>query len=280
VPNQIDILSASPWQMTFGERAALEGVLSQLQPRLSIEIGTAEGGSLRRVARHSGHVHSFDLVAPDPAVQELEDVTFHSGDSHTLLPQVLAELAEKGEAVDFVLVDGDHTPDGVEKDMRDLLASAAIRETVILAHDTLNEEVREGLERLDYDAEEKVIHADLDFVGGHLSESGDFKHQLWGGLGLFVVDADRALQLDSAAGGFYDLFELIRPVRDSLAANGDSPPGKAQADPVSLAEVEDLRGRAAAAQRELQAVRRSASWRVTAPLRAAKHAVNTRRSRR
>ncbi len=39
------------WQMSFGERAAFEGLLAQVKPRVAIEIGTAEGGSLKRLAR-------------------------------------------------------------------------------------------------------------------------------------------------------------------------------------------------------------------------------------
>ena len=44
--------------------ADIKPIQPQLQPELAIEIGTAEGGSLRRVAHHSTHVHSFDLVEP------------------------------------------------------------------------------------------------------------------------------------------------------------------------------------------------------------------------
>ena len=58
----IGILAPSHWQMTFGERAAIEGILAQLRPRVAIEIGTAEGGSLERIAHYSERVHSFDLV--------------------------------------------------------------------------------------------------------------------------------------------------------------------------------------------------------------------------
>jgi hypothetical protein len=47
-------------QISFGERAALEGVLAQIRPRVAIEIGTAEGGSLRRIARYSRLVHSIN----------------------------------------------------------------------------------------------------------------------------------------------------------------------------------------------------------------------------
>lgn len=214
----IEILNPSPWQMTFGERAALEGILSQLRPQIAIEIGTAEGGSLARVAHHSRHVHSFDLVRPELPATGLDNVTLHTGDSHALLPQLLERLAAEQANVDFVLVDGDHSADGVERDLRDLLSSAAIRRSVILLHDTLNDDVRDGLQRADPASEPKVVHADLDFIGGHLSRGGSFHHQLWGGLGLVVVDEEGRRPAPSEDGRFYDLFQLLAPVRDTLVA--------------------------------------------------------------
>ncbi|MGN6170385.1 MAG: hypothetical protein ACTHQQ_19775, partial [Solirubrobacteraceae bacterium] len=63
----ISTFDTLPWQMDPGERAALDGLLCQLRPKLSIEIGRADGGSLRSIARYSGHVHSFDLAAPPTA---------------------------------------------------------------------------------------------------------------------------------------------------------------------------------------------------------------------
>ena len=100
---------ATTWQMSFGERAVIEGVLAQLQPRLALEIGTAEGGSLKRIATHSERVVSFDLVEPQTDAQALENVELRTGDSHILLGQELAQIAGRGENVDFVLVDGDHS---------------------------------------------------------------------------------------------------------------------------------------------------------------------------
>ena len=66
---------------------------------------------------------------------------------------MLAEIARDGQNVEFVLVDGDHTSDGVERDTRDLLASAAVNTTVIVFHDTMNDEVRAGLAHIDIEAE-------------------------------------------------------------------------------------------------------------------------------
>src|SRR3954468_12229619 len=76
-----------PWQMGFGERAVVVGLLADVRPKLAIEIGTAEGGSLRRIASMSEEVHSFDLVEPEPSIRALANVTLHTGDSHVLLPQ-------------------------------------------------------------------------------------------------------------------------------------------------------------------------------------------------
>jgi Methyltransferase domain len=279
----IEILNPSPWQMTFGERAALEGILAQLRPRTAIEIGTAEGGSLQRLAHHSEHVHSFDLVAPQPDAAQLGNVTFHTGDSHMLLPELLGRLAAEGVNVDFVLVDGDHTADGAERDLRDLLASDAIRRTVIVLHDTLNDLVREGFRRIDYAAEHKVAYADLDFVGGHLGYGGPFHHQLWGGLGIVVVDAEghRVSDEGDDQGRFYELFELLSPVRDALvaheAAGGAVGAGSvSEAVRTSRAELDRARNDAAASRHWLEELQRSASWRITAPLRAAQRRLRER----
>jgi hypothetical protein len=266
-----EIIRDTTWQMTFGERSALEGILTQVKPELSIEIGTAEGGSLQRVAKHSGEVHSFDLVKPHDSVAALENVTLHTGDSHVLLKELLAELAAAGKNVDFALVDGDHSADGAEEDLRDLLASDAVRNTVILLHDTTNEEVREGFARVDLDARSKVVHHDLDFVAGHLSEGGDFHHQLWGGIGLVVVDEDgeRIRGVGRSGDGFYDVYEIISTARDELVAAEAG----GQVDP----EVAQLRAELQQAHGALREVQQSPSWRITAPLRAAKKAVAERR---
>ena len=279
----IEILALSHWQMTFGERAALEGILAQLRPGLAIEIGTAEGGSLERVAHYSNHVHSFDLVASELSAGRLANVTVHTGDSHVLLHEVLEELAAAGTNVDFALVDGDHTPDGAERDVRDLLASDAVRRTVIVLHDTLNDGVRQGLSRIDYGVEPKVVYADLDFIGGHLSHRGSFHHELWGGLGIVVVDVEgEKLGVPGGENGrFYDLFELISSVRDALVSSEDSGhdvgPGRVhEAIGTARADLQRARVEAATAQRWLRELQHSASWRVTAPLRVAKQSLRGR----
>jgi hypothetical protein len=248
--------------MSFGERAALEGLLSQLQPRLAIEIGTAEGGSLARIAAHSEAVHSFDLVLPHQGARQLPGVTLHTGDNHELLPRVLAQFAEAGQKVDFVLVDGDHSTEGVRRDLEDLLESPAVAHTLIVMHDTMNEIVREGLEQVRYGAYPKVAYVDLDFVAGYMFREPSLKHELWGGLGLVIVDTARTGYFagNVRQSRYYPAFDLIRAARDRLAGQPEERPG----------EVVQLREELASTRQWLDAVQGSASWKMTAPLRSLK----------
>ncbi len=209
------LLAYDPWQMTLGERAALEGLLARLTPAVAIEIGTAEGGSTRCLARHCREIHSFDLAHPEGLTAELPAVVTHTGDSHLLLPRFLERLAGQGRTVDFALVDGDHSSDGVRRDLKDLLSSPALRRALIVVHDTANEAVRSGVCELALEDHPSVAYVDLDFVAGHLSATGAFAGQLWGGLGLVVVDSvARAARPAGQADAFHPAGELLRVARD------------------------------------------------------------------
>jgi hypothetical protein len=135
-------------------------------------------------------VHAFDDSEPsDELVAALRNVTFHTGDSHALLPRFLAELTEQRANVDFALVDGDHSALGVKRDVEDLLASPAVGRTLIVLHDTANPVVREGLEAVEYQAFSKLTWVDLDWVPGFMFREGSARGQAWGGLGVIVADA-------------------------------------------------------------------------------------------
>jgi Methyltransferase domain len=256
--SDLNVLRDPDWQMSFGERAALEGVLSELSPRLAIEIGTAEGGSLRRLAAHSEEVHAFDLsfelLDREIGRDGFDNVVFHAGDSHVLLGETLAEIDREGRQVDFALVDGDHSPEGVQRDVEDLLSSDAVADAVILVHDTMNERVREGLERVAYEDHARVGYVELDFVPGYMFREPSLRHELWGGLGLIVVESDRPRPRGQSPRQrrYFDAYELI-------------------------ADAKQTRLELERHQEWLHAVQGSASWRLTAPLRAAARA--TRRIR-
>src|SRR5919204_4811052 len=79
----VHALADDDWQMAPGERAAIEGLLAQIKPALAIEIGTAQGGSLRHIAHYSAETHAFDLRSLVDR-SSFPNVTFHIGDSHEL----------------------------------------------------------------------------------------------------------------------------------------------------------------------------------------------------
>ncbi|HEV7496279.1 class I SAM-dependent methyltransferase [Baekduia sp.] len=194
--HQTPVAAEANWMMQLGERFAFEGLLAQLRPRIAVEIGTWEGGSLRRIATHAGHVHAFDI--DERALQHaeaLDNATLHLGDAAVELPRVLAELHARGEAVDFALVDGLHTYDAVQTDARALLAADACVATTIVFHDTAHAEVRRGLEDLQLDEHPKVGLWLPDFVPGYrvrddATLSEEIRGRAFNGLGLLVLDPD------------------------------------------------------------------------------------------
>jgi hypothetical protein len=179
----VGLFSASQ-EMSYGEQAALCGILSMLKPRVALELGTFRGGSLAPIAAHSQEVHTFDLASHVTGTRP--NVAYHIGDSRVTLPPVLSMLAEADRHVEFVLVDGDHSRAGVEADMSNLLHSPALSTTVILLHDCANEGVREGARNAILEAG-GVAYADLSFVAPP-AQRGSPLRELWGGLGIVVVD--------------------------------------------------------------------------------------------
>jgi hypothetical protein len=288
------------WQMSLGERAAVEGVLSQLRPKLAIEIGSMEGACLRRIAAHAGEAHSFDLSPPSLPVPD--NVTLHTGDSHELLPQFLDELVEQGRDVDFVMVDGDHSSGGVRQDVEDLLNSRALARCVILVHDTANERVRRGLDGVHFEAWPKVAHVELDWVPGRLFAEPALRNELWFGLGLVIVDASRVAYLNGAVyeQRYHPAAPLLARERQLILAREQVRPGsegildEAEAMRVRavdlVAEVSIARAREAElelqltmardrierADRTLANITGSPSWRLTKPLRGAKRLARRR----
>jgi Methyltransferase domain len=247
--------------MSFGERAALHGLLAQLRPVLSLEIGTYDGGSLEPIAAHSESVHTVDLHPLVPDAERFENVTFHVGDSREVLPELLSELADAGRTIDFALVDGDHSTEGVRADLMSLLGSEAAVETVILLHDTMNPGVRAGIEQAGVEAHGHVIYFEPDFVPGYEFRGGHFGGEVWGGLGLILTGAERPAGY--AMSVRQTLYVEPFTARSHAAALADEAAAlREQVAALRASLVDEL-----AARRRLEA---SVSWRLTAPLRAAK----------
>jgi hypothetical protein len=287
----LEIFDDSAWQMAWGERAAFEGLLAQRKPALAIEIGTPDAAALTQIARHAVEVHSFDLVRPQVAVDDFPNVTFHTGDSHVLLPEALAGFAADGRNVDFALVDGDHSPSGVRGDVEDLLDSPAVSNTLILIHDSSNERVREGLDAIRFAAWPKVAFVELDFLAGYMVREERLRHELWGGFAIVLVDAVRRRYHAGSVTDdrCYPAAELLASAREmvlarehgrdvsaelELLAAGDTPTrliSELQAELAeATAEIERLSSVSRHHEALWNALMDSWSWRITEPVRSAK----------
>ena len=177
------------WEMALGERFALIGAVASRRPRIAIEIGTSRGGSLQHIAHWSERVYTFDRDHSLVAGSVPHNAELVTGDSHDRLPALLDELAERGEEVDFALVDGDHSARGAFLDLAALLASPAVRDALILVHDTSNPWVAKGIERALEGQPPHIAHVALDAVSGR-ARKAPLMCDRWGGLGVVRIKRD------------------------------------------------------------------------------------------
>lgn len=182
------------WQMTRCERFALIGLLERIRPALSLEIGTYRGGSLQVLSRFSSRAISLDI---DPSVStrlgsHFSNVEFVAGDSGSLLPNLVSRLNGEGAEVGFILIDGDHSADGVRRDINAVLQLRPKGRMVMILHDSFNPECRRGMRTAAWAACRHVHHVELDFVPGiYHFEAHDTAEArtMWGGFACAVLEA-------------------------------------------------------------------------------------------
>ena len=133
------------WQMNDSERMALTGLLARQQPACSIEVGTYCAGSLSLISQYSKVVFSIDIDETIPSRFHFPNVSFLTGPSTVILPHLLRELDAAGIPLDFILIDGDHSANGVMQDVACLLSYVPKKPFFVLLHDSFNPECRRGM---------------------------------------------------------------------------------------------------------------------------------------
>lgn len=135
------------------ELAPLLGLLRRRSPRVVVEIGTARGGTFYawcQVADPSAIVVSIDLPGgPFGGAHSPQDLStlrrygsreqqLHliRADSHTAETRRMLEEILDGREIDFLMIDGDHTYDGVRRDF-EMYAPLVGHSNPIAFHDTL-----------------------------------------------------------------------------------------------------------------------------------------------
>jgi len=177
-----------PWSMTRAERYCMISLLERIQPKVSIEVGCYNGGSLQVISKYSEKVYVVDIDPELPARigDRFENVEFVIGDSQKMLPELIHRLNQEKAEVGFVLIDGDHSTQMVRSDIESTLVLMPLNDVFILLHDSFNPPCREGMRQVDYAAQPHVHYVELDFIPG-IFNTPEIKGEMWGGLGMILL---------------------------------------------------------------------------------------------
>lgn len=179
-------------QMTTCEQMAIQYILAELRPKRSIEVGTYKGGSLQILSHFSRCVDSIDI---DPSIphalgNRFANVIFHTGNSAELLPSALNSAIEASEPVSFVLIDGDHSTDGVKRDINALLSVPPSCEMLVLMHDAFNPHCRAGILAANWRLCPYVHEVEIDFIPGVYHQQAydtAAARTMWGGFACALL---------------------------------------------------------------------------------------------
>ena len=180
------------WQMTRCEKYAFNKILEHANPEIALEIGTYKGGSLQVIAKVAQKVFSLDInsQSQDALKPLFENVEFLSGDSKTLLPTLLARLETERAPLGFVLIDGDHSTEGVRADLNAVLRFKPNRPIFVVFHDSFNPECRSGILTANWHECPYVHYVEIDFIPGVFHfEAFDTApaRSMYGGLALALM---------------------------------------------------------------------------------------------
>lgn len=173
------------------ERIALTGLLARIRPEGALEIGVYYGGSLSLAAQFCSHIIAIDI---EPAVRSRFSLPHNSelwvGSSQELIPRALAEFRKRRIALEYVLIDAEHSEQGVARDINLVLQYYPSKPLFIVVHDSGNAQCRAGILAADWKLNPHVRVVQCDFVPGQIIEHSirEGRGEVWGGLALAYLD--------------------------------------------------------------------------------------------
>jgi hypothetical protein len=180
------------WQMTRCEKYALVSILEAADPDVAIEIGRNKGGSLQVIAKKARKVYSIDVSSEhDRRIEEkIENANLMLGDSRDVVPSLIDRIEEKGESLDFILVDGDHSTEGVRSDLNNVIRYEPDSPCYVVFHDSFHPPCREGILSADWEKSDHVHYVEVDFIPGvyhHQEFDTAQPRSMYGGLSLALL---------------------------------------------------------------------------------------------
>jgi cephalosporin hydroxylase len=194
-PSFYESIYPNEWMMTNWEKHTFISVLKALKPIAAIEIGNAKGGSLQVLNNLVPKVYAIDIdhkIHQDLKTQ-FPDVNFLTGSSLEVLPVLLKKIQSQGINLGFILIDSDHSTEGVRADINLILKNyTPVCRLVILLHDSFNPDCRKGIETADWKKNPYVHLVDTDYLPGTYADVNYNNHvqkkTMWGGLALAILE--------------------------------------------------------------------------------------------
>lgn len=188
ITNQFPI----PWSMSRAEQATLIQLLQSIKPKVAIEIGTYNGGSLQAISEFSDKVYAIDLTPEyrDSGCEHFSNVNYLIGDSKSVVPELVEKINNNDEVVEFILIDGDHSTSGVLEDITNILKLIPKQAITIILHDSFNPACRKGMKLYDYNANPYVHSVELDYVTGAFNHDGLYR-EMWGGFANIEMQPEK-----------------------------------------------------------------------------------------
>lgn len=179
------------WQMSRGEKYAFASLVEAANPDVAIEIGTNKGGSLQILSKKAKKVFSLDISPGcDQTSGAFDNVEFLIGDSKQLLPTLLNKISNSQESLGFILIDGDHSTEGVRSDINSVLKYVPIRPLYVVFHDSFHPACREGIIAADWQQCKYVHYVEIDFIPGvYIHDAYDTAQprSMWGGFSFALM---------------------------------------------------------------------------------------------
>jgi len=156
------------WIMHEAERVMILSMLRNLKPEVAIDCGTAHGGSLSAIAKYAKKVYTldYDPTCKERFGKEFPNAEFISGDINETLPKLMEQINKKGENLEFILLDAQHSRQGICKEINSILKYKPQKHLFIIIHDSFIPECREGIKEANWKDCPWVHFIELDFVSG------------------------------------------------------------------------------------------------------------------
>lgn len=181
------------------ELAPLLALVRRLRPRVVVEIGTARGGTLYawcRVAHPEATIVSIDLPGgrygggyadEDERVFERyagdrQEIHFIRADSHEASTRARLEEILRGRPIELLMIDGDHTYEGVKQDF-EMYAPLVAAGCPVVFHDILPHPIEQECEVDRFWREVKEAYRHTEYVDSQPDREG----RQWGGIGVLFV---------------------------------------------------------------------------------------------